>query len=191
MQKYSTHIIMKDDFDLYKIIHSGQCFRAVEFEKDTFRFITGSRVLYIHHSKGMHYTISCSRYLWNHFWKPYFDGTACYEEIRNSVPEEDSFLSQAAAYSRGIRILRQAPWETMITFIISQRKSIPAIHTSVEKLCSKAGKKIETPYEVLYTFPSAENLAALSADDLKNCSLGYRSPYIAKTAAIIKNRHIF
>ena len=180
------HIIIKDGFDLYKIIHSGQCFRAVELEKGTYRFITGSHVLFIRHLAGIHYDISCSRYRWNRLWKPYFDISACYEKIRNSIAAEDVFLSQAAAYSSGIRILRQDPWETMITFIISQRKSIPAIHTSVEKLCRKAGKRLETPGGILYTFPSAEDLCTLTAEDLKNCSLGYRSPYIAKTAEIIK-----
>lgn len=141
----SMHIFIRDEFDLYKIIHSGQCFRAVEINDGLFRFITGRHVLYIRHIQGIRYDVSCSPYLWNHLWKPYFDLSENYEAIRNSISPNDHYLQKAADYSRGIRILRQDPWETLITFIISQRKSIPAIASAVEKLCQKAGEEIRTP----------------------------------------------
>lgn len=139
------HIFIRDEFDLYKIIHSGQCFRAVERNDGLFRFITGRHVLYIRHIQGIRYDVSCSPYLWNHLWKPYFDLSENYEAIRNSISPNDHYLQKAADYSRGIRILRQDPWETLITFIISQRKSIPAIASAVEKLCQRAGEEIRTP----------------------------------------------
>ena len=47
------HIFIRDEFDLYKIIHSGQCFRAVEINDGLFRFITGRHVLYIRHIQGL------------------------------------------------------------------------------------------------------------------------------------------
>lgn len=178
--------LIRDDFDLNKIINSGQCFRALEIAPGIFRFISGRHVLYISHVKGMHYTISCSRYVWNHVWKPYFDLSFDYGALRNQIPAKDTFLTKAADYSKGIRILSQDPWEMLITFIISQRKSIPAIRSSVEKLCEKAGQKIETPYESLYTFPTPEALCHLSLNDLRNCSLGYRAPYIYETAHLIR-----
>lgn len=182
----SMHIFIRDEFDLYKIIHSGQCFRAVEINDGLFRFITGRHVLYIRHIQGIRYDVSCSPYLWNHLWKPYFDLSENYEAIRNSISPNDLYLQKAADYSRGIRILRQDPWETLITFIISQRKSIPAIASAVEKLCQKAGEEIKTPLEILYTFPTPQKLSSLSPEDLKACSLGYRIPYISKSAGIIK-----
>lgn len=182
----SMHIFIRDEFDLYKIIHSGQCFRAVERNDGLFRFITGRHVLYIRHIQGIRYDVSCSPYLWNHLWKPYFDLSENYEAIRNSISPNDHYLQKAADYSRGIRILRQDPWETLITFIISQRKSIPAIASAVEKLCQRAGEEIKTPREILYTFPTPQKLSSLSPEDLKACSLGYRIPYIAKSAEIIK-----
>ena len=85
------------------------------------------------------------------------------------------------SYSSGIRILRQDPWETLITFIISQRKSIPAIRSAVEALAKAAGKPVKTPYEIIYTFPMPKELSKLSLEELKSCSLGYRAPYIYDT----------
>ena len=139
-------VTIKDDFDADKIMRSGQCFRVVQTEYG-YRFITGSHVLYMKPLTETKYDISCSRYQWNHTWKPYFDWNRNYKSIREALPESDPCLYKAASYSSGIRILRQDPWETLITFIISQRKSIPAIRSAVEALAKAAGKPVKTPYE--------------------------------------------
>ena len=182
------HIYIRDNMDLYKIIHSGQCFRAAEIENNLYRFITGRHILYISPIHGIRYDVSCSRYQWNHVWKPYFDLSLNYRKLKEALKIDSSYLARAAEYSQGIRILRQDPWETLITFIISQRKSIPAIQTSVEKLCRSCGEKIETSKETIYTFPTAAALSRLTMEDLKACSLGYRASYIYKTARAIQKR---
>lgn len=38
---------IKDDFSLNRIAQSGQCFRVPEFPDGTYRFVTGSHILYI------------------------------------------------------------------------------------------------------------------------------------------------
>ena len=40
-----TIIEINDDFDLYKIAYSGQCFRVRDLGNGAFRFITGEHVL--------------------------------------------------------------------------------------------------------------------------------------------------
>lgn len=153
----SMHIFIRDEFDLYKIIHSGQCFRAVEINDGLFRFITGRHVLYIRHIQGIRYDVSCSLYLWNHLWKPYFDLSENYEAIRNSISPNDHYLQKAADYSRGIRILRQDPWETLITFIISQRKSIPAIASAVENYARRPERKSKHLWKYSIPFRRPKN----------------------------------
>ena len=68
-------------------------------------------------------------------------------------PQKIIFSRAAAGYGKGIRILRQDPFEMLITFIISQRKSIPAIRSSVEKLCLAAGKEITKTGGLFTHFP--------------------------------------
>ena len=58
--------------------------------------------------------------------------------------EDDAFLKKAADSEKGIRILRQDPWEMLITFIISQNKNIPAITRSVEMLAKSCGGRKES-----------------------------------------------
>lgn len=184
------NVRISDYFALDKIIRSGQCFREICLPDNTYRFITGKHFLYIRQKSPKTYEVSCSRYAWNHIWKSYFNLDRNYAALEKSVPEGDIFLLKAAQYSRGIRILKQDPWEMIISFIISQRKSIPAIQTSIEKLCRLCGEPIHTGKETLYSFPSAEELHQLSLHDLKSCSLGYRAPYIEKTAALFAEKKV-
>ncbi|EGL37278.1 hypothetical protein HMPREF9124_0883 [Oribacterium sp. oral taxon 108 str. F0425] len=74
-------------------------------------------------------------------------------------------------------MLRQDPFETLLTFILTQRKSIPAIRSSVEKLCERFGEKQYSKVEEkeVYLFPRAE---ALQNADFSECSLGYRAPFV-------------
>ena len=146
-------ITIHDDFNLQRIIDSGQCFRPVKIPDGRYRFITGKHLLHIQELGDGRYEVDCSRWNWKHTWKPYFDLNASYAAIRRSIPDSDTYLTRAAEYSQGIRILRQDPWEMLITFIISQRKSIPAIRSAVEMLCEKAGTLCEEGGENFYTFP--------------------------------------
>jgi N-glycosylase/DNA lyase len=95
------------------------------------------------------------------------------------------FLNRACDYGRGIRMLRQDPWEMLITFILSQRKNIPAIRHCVEALCSCYGEPIGSAGEPLFAFPSAERLAAQDERCLLDCSLGYRAKYVSAAARLV------
>lgn len=44
-----------------------------------------------------------------------------------SITPDDHYLKAASKAGQGIRILRQDTWEMIITFVISQQKTIPAI----------------------------------------------------------------
>lgn len=58
-------------------------------------------------------------------------------------------------------MLRQDPWEMLVSFIISQRKNIPAIQYCIEALCLRYGEPIESAGERFFALPSAQTLAAL------------------------------
>ncbi len=183
-------ITIQDDFNLEKISNSGQCFRVKRFENGMYRFICENRFLYIRHREGPHYEVDCSPKHWHDFWYDYFDLGRNYRNIRKTIPPEDVCLTEAALAGKGIRILRQNPWEMLITFIISQRKSIPAIKHAVELLSSGFGDPIHTDHETVYGFPDPQHLLGLSEDKLRQCGLGYRAPYIRDAVTKVALGHI-
>lgn len=171
-------IEIQDDFDLEKTASCGQCFRARPLDDGFFRFVSGDHVIYIKELGGHQFSVSCTKEEWQDIWTQYFDLNRSYKSVYLEEREKHDYVRKAMDCGRGIRILRQDPWEMLVTFIISQRKSIPAISKSVKALAEKYGHKIQTDREIVYSFPTPEEMADASLDDLKECSLGYRAPYI-------------
>ena len=171
--------VNSDNFDLKKIADSGQCFRMVMCEPDKARVAAAGKLLYIVNRGSGNFEFSCTEKEYADYWYDYFDLGTDYAVYKASVDPKDVFLTKAAEYGTGIRILKQEKFETLISFIISQRKNIPAIQSSVERLCRTCGRRIE---DGIYAFPEPEALASLSDRELSACSLGYRTQYVREAA---------
>lgn len=171
-------IEIEDDFDLQKIALSGQCFRVKRFEDGAFRFVTGDSCVYIKDMGNHFFSVSSDLDEWNRVWRRYFDFDRCYRDIFDREYDKHPFVNEAMRFGRGLRILRQDPWEMLVTFIISQRKSIPAIATAVESLSAQYGHSISTDVEIFKSFPTPHELKTVSKYDLEKCKLGYRASYV-------------
>lgn len=170
-----------DDLDIAKIADSGQCFRLIRTAPERFTLTALGRVLSIDRlADGIR--LHCTEADFAALWRDYFDLDTDYAGFRAAVSLHDRFLSRAARYGRGIRILRQDPWEMLVTFIISQRKNIPAIQGCVELLCRRYGSPLGNGF---FAFPSPRKLAA--AQDLSACSLGYRAGYVLAAARMVSD----
>ena len=148
------------------ISKSGQCFRLNQIDDKHYELVAFGEVLKIYAptSDSFCYT-SCRD------WSKYFRFNENY-----NISNPDPFLAKAIEHSPGLTILRQDPWEVLVSFIISQRKSIPAIKNSIERLCKAYGTPIDDTH---YAFPTAEQLIYLDKDE---CGLGYRKNYIRQVA---------
>lgn len=171
-------IEIQDDFDLEKTASCGQCFRAKLLGNGLFRFVSGNHIIYMKDIGNHQFSVSCTDHEWKEIWTRYFDLDRSYKSLYYEEREKHEFVRKAMDCGRGIRILRQDPWEMLVTFIISQRKSIPAISKSVEALSEKYGHPIKTDHEIIYSFPTPEEMAHASIEELQKCGLGYRVPYI-------------
>lgn len=176
-----------DDFDLKRIAESGQCFRWHPQADGSYRIMHGDACVYVDQLDPTHFSFDCDEAAFGEVWRGYFDLDESYGAIRARVDaESDPFLWRASECERGIRILRQDPWETLISFIISQNRNIPAICHSIELLAEAAGKQAEDGRGFAYhCFPSAEAIASLSQDELLRCKLGYRWKYVKGTAEAV------
>ena len=111
-------------------------------------------------------------------WADYFDLGENYAEgeriILDAMPDGHSRAEMAEALrrGRGIRILRQDPWETLVTFILSQNNNIPRIRGIVSRLCSACGDR----------FPEPEDLCSIGTDGLYALGCGFRAKYLSDAA---------
>ena len=179
-----THqlVAIQDDFDLDKIIESGQCFRPQKLADGRYRFLSGSALLYLTPLGDGQYDAAWYSSDWE-YWAGYFDLGRNYAALRCSLAGQSSYLDKSLDFGQGIRILHQDPWEMLITFLISQRKSIPAIRTAVEHLARCCGEPLSAEGDEVFLFPTPQQLCGLSEAQLMGCGLGYRTRYIQNAAA--------
>lgn len=169
-----------DDFDLQKIADSGQCFRWKSLESGGYQIIHQGHFLIVEQIDEQMYRFHCTKNEFLEIWKEYLDLEENYRAIRQRInKDEDLFLYTASQKEAGIRMLRQDLWEILISFIISQNRSIPLIKKSIEILAEKAGeRKIAPGGQVYYSFPTPKAICDMEQESLDSCKLGYRAKYV-------------
>ncbi len=97
---------------------------------------------------------------------------------------QDEPMQAAIAACRGLRLLRQDPWECLASFILSSTKQIVQIRQIVERVCACFGEPVVVPsgYSPAFSFPSAERLAGVNETELRACKMGFRAPYLLDAA---------
>jgi len=97
----------------------------------------------------------------------------------------DAHIHRAIQDFRGLRIIRQEPWECLISYICATCKNIPAIQGMILNLSKCFGTKITFDNHAFYMFPKPKGLAKASLEELKRCKLGFRARSVSKTSKII------
>lgn len=103
--------------------------------------------------------------------------------ILASFPADPPLLSAVTA-CRGLRLLRQDPWECLASFILSSTKQIVQIRQIIARLCECYGDAVPVPHghAPVYSFPSTARLAAVDETGLRQCKMGFRAPYLREAA---------
>ena len=113
---------------------------------------------------------------------PYFALDLDYREIKQDILKntDSDFLKKAAECASGIRILRQDPWETLFSFIISQNNNIPRIKGIIRNISAAYGENLaerrglsKCPKECL---ECCKNGAKLDTGACKSCGICYTFP---------------
>lgn len=182
---FTAHI---DFFDPVKIADSGQAFRIHPIDDKYVELIAFGRYLQIASLGDGNFAFSCTQEEFDSIWYEYFDLGTDYQGAVDEIDQNDEFLNLAASFGHGIRILKQDIFESVISYIISQRRSIPSITTCVDRLSKLSGKKIELPIleepfvkplsEEYYAFPMSSEASSLTSEELNGIGAGYRTAYI-------------
>ncbi len=175
----STLIFDKiQDLSLKETLDCGQCFRWKEREDGSFFGVVRGRAAAVH-MEGDRLFIDGAKECDRDLWADYFDLSLDYADVKEQLSVIHPEMASAARFAPGIRILRQEPWEALISFIISQNNNIKRITGIVDRLCAHFGDPIG---DGVFAFPTAEQLAALSPEDLMPIRAGFRHRYIIDAA---------
>lgn len=156
----------------------GQAFRWCPTENGDWRGVVGRRVVDVSFAKDTLILRNTSIADYEGLWKRYFDLERDYTSIITAV-SDNYVLKKATDSCPGIRVLRQEPWETLCSFIISQNNNIKRIKGIIDRLCQSFGEELENG---LYSFPDAKTIASLSVEDLAPLRAGFRAKYIVDAA---------
>ena len=137
------------DYSLYDTLTCGQAFRYEELFRDDsyteFMTVASGRLIFVGQDdpdRLIFYSVS-DRFF-DDLIVPYFSLDTDYSAIRKDIKDrtDSGWLKNAADAARGVRILRQEPWETLFSFIISQNNNIPRIRKIIRSICSEYGENL-------------------------------------------------
>ena len=173
-------------FNLKDIFECGQCFRWNEQEDGSYTGIWKENVVNVK-KEGEDYIFTgiCKSRNLEEEIKEYFDFNRDYEKLKKELSQIDDYMKESIKYGKGIRILNQDLWETIISFIISANNNIPRIKGIIERLSEKYGKKIEWRGKRYYTFPTPEELKDVTTEEYRKLGLGFRDIRLYETTKMI------
>lgn len=171
------------DFVPKHIFECGQSFRWNGEEDGSFTGVAYGKVVNVKVEDGDLLIDNSTEEDFNNIWYDYFDLERDYGAEKEKLSKIDDIMKEAVEFGSGIRILKQEPWEMLISFIISARNSIPNIKKTIEKISATYGEEIgEYKGKKHYAFPKAEVLAELEEDDLRQYGTSFRTKYILSSA---------
>ncbi|WP_373599884.1 DNA-3-methyladenine glycosylase family protein [Paraclostridium bifermentans] len=178
------------DFDPKHIFECGQCFRWKVQDDGSYTGVAKGRVINVSREGDTVYLKNTNLEDFNKIWKEYFDLDTDYAQIKNELRKMDEYLEKATEFGWGIRLLKQDPWEMIISFIISSNNRIPMIQKAIANLSREYGTYIGEYGGVdYYDFPTPEQLNNASVEEIRACSTGFRDKYIKSTTESVINNN--
>lgn len=180
------------NFSVMKTFDCGQCFRFEPVGED-WSEVRGTVGDYPVRIKDLGGAVEIDGDGERGFWEKYLSLDTDYAAIDGRIlsaldgENDRQVMSAAVGRGAGIRILRQDPWETLISFIISQNNNIPRIKKIISAMCESCGKALGGGE---YAFPTPEALCSEGADGLLRFGCGFRAKYIYGAAKMVAEGEI-
>lgn len=179
-----------DTFVLKDIFECGQCFRWNLEANGSYTGVIKNGVINVKQdSNDFIFSGMCEGNL-EEIVTDYFDLNRDYKNIKKQLSKIDENLKKSIEYGKGIRILNQDLWETIISFIISANNNIPRIKGIIERLSKNYGDEIIWKDKKYYTFPTSKQLENVTVEEYRNLGLGFRDIRLYETTKKVLNKEI-
>jgi N-glycosylase/DNA lyase len=171
-------------FDLRMTLESGQVFHWRPFARG-FAGLVGCEPVYVEQKNGsLRVTAGALPLV-----RDYFALDHDLKRIYGTFPK-DPAMEAALEYCRGVRIMRQPPWECLAAFITSALKQVKHIQQMSHAIREMFGEPVAFGGTQFFTYPSAARLAAATERQLRQCRLGFRAGNLIGTARMIASGEV-
>lgn len=177
-------------FELKDIFECGQCFRWNKEQDGSYIGVVNNNVIKVTKNENEIIFKSVGEDNLKELVTYYFDLERDYDAIKEKLSKIDENMKKSIEYGKGIRILNQDLWETIISFIISANNNIPRIKGIIDRMSKAYGKEIIFEGKNYYTFPTVDELSKASVEDLRKLGLGFRDVRVYETTKIIKEKQV-
>lgn len=170
-------------FSLDQTLGCGQVFRWKRTPDGIWWGVVGSHVIQIRQD-GRKITFRGAP---PEFIREYFSLDVDLGPILSSI-DCDPFIHAKIAKVRGLRLIRQPKWECLVSYTIATNSNIPTIRKRIATVAETFGRKITFKGKTFHIFPDPGSISCEDQGALACCKLGYREPYVFRTACAIPDR---
>lgn len=178
---------LKKPFKLYDTVMCGQIFRFFPLNDGSFDVILKDRVINIYQKDNALYVSSNDETDLEKVVRNYFDLDNDYEKMDDFLIKNDVKLKDAINFSKGLTMIKQDPFETVMEYIISANNGVPQISAALNNIAEKYGKKVTFNNKKYYLFPTFNDLKDLSESDYRACKVGFRDKYLKQMVDKLNN----
>lgn len=181
-------IKINKDFKLKDTVTCGQIFRFENNDDGSYTIVIKDRVIRAKESNGYLEVTSNKLDNLEEVVKEYFDLNNDYEKMNNYLLEKDDKLKDAIEFSKGLMMIKQDPFETLISYIISANNGVPQIASALNNIAFNYGKKVAFDNKEYYLFPEYKDLKDTKVEEYRNCKVGFRDKYIYDIVKKLNNK---
>lgn len=183
-------IKIEKPFKLEDTITCGQIFRFFKMEDGSFDIILKDRVINVYEKNNYLYVSSNNEDDLKSVVMNYFDLDNDYSKINEYLLKQDKKLDDAINFSKGLMMIKQDPFETIMEYIISANNSVPSIASALNNIALKYGKKVMFNNKEYYLFPQYKDLKDVKESDLRECNVGFRDKYLKNIIDKLNNNEL-
>jgi N-glycosylase/DNA lyase len=165
-------------FSLDQTLGCGQVFRWNHTPDGTWTGVVEGQVIRCRQKgRTLSFSGADERFI-RHYFSLDLDLLAILESV-----DRDPFIHEAVGQCRGLRLLRQPPWECLCSYICATNTNIPAVRRRVAALAEQFGDALKEGESMFFSFPDPSQISCTgTASALAECRLGYRESYVFTSA---------
>ena len=181
-------IEVNKNFNLDNTLTCGQIFRFYKQEDNSYDVILSDRVINIYQENQYIFVSSNDENDLELVIIDYLDLNNDYHEMDKTLIKNDKKIEDAVNFSKGLNMIHQKPFETIMEYIISANNSVPTISAAINNIAKRYGNKVIFNKKEYYLFPNYEDLKNVTIDEYRDCKVGFRDKYLYNFVQKLNNK---